>query len=119
MSGRGLALIVFLGLVAAQQASACTVTSTYICHATGSKLSCSGASCYGGATWVECDNVRTDCPACEILQDCSWMCPETYQTASIYCTSSVGRCSAGFKWVQCDSDPRIYCESALWQCNGW
>ena len=119
MKTRCFALVVFFALFAARQASACTVTSTYNCYGTGGKLTCSGSSCSGGATWVSCDGVRTDCPACDILQDCSWMCPQPYQTASIYCISSVGRCSMGFKWVQCDSDPRIYCESALWQCNGF
>ncbi len=108
------ALVLGLGLLGAQQLSAsCTATSTYSCYGQGGPLTCSGAStCLSGPTWVSCDGVRTDCPACEVLQDCSWICPQG-ESASIYCSSDVGRCSEGFKWVQCDGNPRITCSTAI------
>ena len=105
------AMTVCLGFLAAQQASACTATATYQCYGRGT-LSCSGASCSAGATWVECDGVRTDCPFCEVETDCSWICPEG-QSASIYCSSDVGRCSKTFNSVQCDGGPRISCSQAI------
>jgi hypothetical protein len=104
------ALTLCLGFLATEQLSACSATSTYNCYP-GGQLTCYGATCAAGATWVECDGVRTDCPACEVLHDCSWICPAG-QSANIYCSSDVGRCSESVKWIQCDLT-RIYCSSAI------
>jgi hypothetical protein len=104
------ALTVCLGFLVAQQASAsCTATATYQCYGQGT-LSCSGATtCSLGPTWVQCDGVRTDCPACEVEADCSYRCPG----ASVVCYSDVGRCSKTFNSVQCDGNPRVYCSQAI------
>jgi hypothetical protein len=107
------ALLVSFALLTPELGSAtCTATATYNCYARRGALTCSGSTtCTSGDTWVMCDNVRTDCPFCEVEFDCSFMCPQG-QSASIYCSSQVGRCTFGFKRVQCDSDPTIFCSSA-------
>jgi len=106
------AVVLCLGLLAAQRLSAsCTATSAYHCGATS--LSCTGTStCLSGDTWVSCDGVRTDCPPCEVLKDCSWIC-QPGQSANIYCSSDVGLCTETFKWIQCDFGPRVTCSSAI------
>jgi hypothetical protein len=107
------ALTLCLGLLSARQSSAsCTATASYQCYGRGT-LSCSGASvCSSGPTWVQCDGVRTDCPACAVEVDCTWICPPGLR-ASAYCSSDFGRCTENFKSVQCDSAPRIYCSASM------
>jgi hypothetical protein len=63
----------------------------------GAWISCSSGvpgTCTAGATYVDCNGARTDCPACTAERDC---CDGS---SSVYCEGNT--CSLTFRGVKCD-----------------